>query len=92
MSDICTTVYKLLRAETGREIFPDTELERDLGMDSLDMMNILMDIEDTYDITISQSYLLKVRTVDDLIKAIVKSQEGNLVNSSTIINDNISNN
>ena len=92
MKNICETVYSLLRVESGREISADTNLEHDLGMDSLDMMNILMDIEDTYQINIPLNALAKVKTVDDLIKAIVNSQGGNSTSDRTIVNDNISNN
>ncbi len=92
MKNLCETVYSLLRAESGREITADTDLEHDLGMDSLDLMNLLMEIEDTQQINISMNSLAKVKTVDDLIKAIVNSQGGNSTSDRTIVNDNISNN
>ena len=92
MKNLCETVYSLLRVESGREISAGTNLEHDLGMDSLDMMNILMDIEDTYQITIPLNALANVKTVDDLIKAIVNSQGGNSTSDRIIVNDNISNN
>ena len=65
------TVYSLLRLESGREVTADTDLEHDLGMDSLDIANLLMEIEETYNITISLNSLPKVKTVNDLIRAIV---------------------
>jgi acyl carrier protein len=92
MKNLCETVYSLLRVESGREITADTDLEHDLGMDSLDLMNLLMEIEDTQQINISMNSLAKVNTVDDLIKAIVNSQGGNSTSDRTIVNDNISNN
>jgi acyl carrier protein len=92
MKNLCETVYSLLRVESGREITADTDLEHDLGMDSLDLMNLLMEIEDTQQINISMNSLAKVKTVDDLIKAIVNSQGGNSTSDRTIVNDNISNN
>ena len=70
------TVYSLLRLESGREVTADTDLEHDLGMDSLDIANLLMEIEETYNITISLNSLPKVKTANDLIRAIVNSQEG----------------
>ena len=73
---IKNTVYSLLRVESGREVKDHTDLEHDLGMDSLDIMNLLMEIEDTYNITISLNSLSKVKTANDLITAIVNSQEG----------------
>ncbi len=65
------TVYSLLRLESGREVTADTDLEHDLGMDSLDIANLLMEIEDSCDITISLNSLSKVKTANDLVTAIV---------------------
>ena len=51
------TVYSLLRVESGREVTAASDLEHDLGMDSLDIMDLLMEIEDSCDLTISLTYL-----------------------------------
>ena len=68
------TVYSLLRVESGREVTAASDLEHDLGMDSLDIMDLLMEIEDSCDITISLNSLSKVKTANDLVTAIVNSQ------------------
>lgn len=65
------TVYSLLRVESGREVTAASDLEHDLGMDSLDIMDLLMEIEDSCDITISLNSLSKVKTANDLVTAIV---------------------
>ena len=68
------TVYSLLRVESGREVTAASDLEHDLGMDYLDIMDLLMEIEDSCDITISLNSLSKVKTANDLVTAIVNSQ------------------
>jgi acyl carrier protein len=48
------------------EIREDTDLLGDLNLDSLQVMNLLLEIEDRFDISIPVSILPDVRTVKDL--------------------------
>ena len=48
------------------DITEDTELLGDLELDSLQVMNLLLRIEDRFDISIPVSILPDVRTVKDL--------------------------
>jgi acyl carrier protein len=48
------------------EIGEDTDLLGDLGLDSLQVMNLLLHIEDRFDISIPVSILPDVKTVKDL--------------------------
>jgi acyl carrier protein len=50
----------------GVEITEDTDLLADLELDSLQVMNLLLQIEDRFDISIPVSILPDVRTVKDL--------------------------
>ena len=55
-----------------KEITPDTTFIEDLGADSLDVFQIIMDLEDAFDIKIPQEEAEKISTVGqaaDLIKA-----------------------
>ena len=45
----------------------DMSLRGDLGMSSLDLINIAVEIEDTYDIALPDDELNKMSTVKDLI-------------------------
>lgn len=54
------------------EIGEDTDLVADLGLDSLQIMNFLLLIEDHYDISIPVSILSDVKTVKDLAVQIEK--------------------
>ena len=48
------------------EVTEDTDLLGDLGLDSLQVMNLLLSIEDRFDISIPVSILPAVKTVKDL--------------------------
>ena len=52
------------------EISDDTNIARDLGLDSLAIMNFIMALEDEYDISIPLDRVAQVETVGDLEKAI----------------------
>ncbi len=49
----------------GQPLAADTDLVSDLGFDSLKVMKLLEDVEDTYDISIPLNVLPDVRTVGD---------------------------
>ena len=69
-----------LKAELSRvsqrrvEISEDTDLLSDLALDSLQVMNLLLEIEDKFDVSIPVNILPDVKTVRDLALQI-----GNLV-------------
>jgi acyl carrier protein len=52
------------------EISDDTNIARDLGLDSLAIMNFIMALEDEYDISIPLDRVAQVETVGDLVTAI----------------------
>ena len=66
--EILSDLYELLRpsAKEGRDIDSETELVGELGLNSLKVMDMLMEIEDKYDITVPLNILPEVRTVGDL--------------------------
>ena len=49
------------------DITPETSLIDDLGADSLDLIEIVMKLEDLYDIQIEDDELEKIVTVQDVI-------------------------
>ena len=56
------------------EINPDTTFEDDLGADSLDVAQIIMGIEEEFDVSVDTDVAAKVTTVGeayDLIKAAI---------------------
>jgi acyl carrier protein len=71
-------VAKLLgpfrRQETP--ITRDTDITADLDLDSLAVMNLLMQVEEKYDISIPLNLIPEIRTVGDLVKVIEQLTEG----------------
>lgn len=54
----------------GIDITPDTDLSADLHMDSVAAMNLVMEIEDRFDIDIPISLLPDVNNLQDLVDAV----------------------
>ena len=52
------------------EITPDTTFVDDLGADSLDVFQIIMGIEEEFDIEIPDDQVEKIKTVGDIVKFI----------------------
>ena len=50
------------------EITPATDIVDDLGADSLDIVDLVMSLEDEFDIEIPDEALEGVRTVEDMVK------------------------
>ena len=48
----------------------DTDLQDDLGADSLDVVDLLMSIEDEFEIEIPDEEIENIRTVGDLVNYI----------------------
>lgn len=80
MTENVTTEYREILAEIRTELLPlakgrtdigeDTDLLGDLALDSLQVMNLLLKIEDRFDISIPVSILPDVKTVRDLARAV----------------------
>ncbi len=49
------------------ELSADTNIATDLGADSLDVVEILMSIEDEFDIEIPDSEIENIRTIGELV-------------------------
>ena len=58
---------KQLRIADPAKITPESLIQKDLGADSLDILQLLMKIEDDYGITIPDQELAKFETVNDVV-------------------------
>lgn len=62
--------FKTLVAEkfnkTPEEITPETTIMEDLGADSLDMVDLLMTLEDDYDVVIPDEEATNLKTIADV--------------------------
>ena len=67
------TVQEVLRFNTGLEReFAPAEVLADLGLDSLDLVEISIDLEDTFMFNIDSAELRWLRTVDDVVNLVMK--------------------
>lgn len=60
---------------SGLEIKPDSDLVDELGLESIKVMDLLMMLEDKFDISIPINILLDVRTPAQLLDALVPHLE-----------------
>ena len=58
------------RVPEGTAISPQAGIARDLGLDSVAVMDFVMDIEDHFDISIPLDRITEVETVEDLSRAV----------------------
>ncbi len=73
--DTFTKVVTLLGNELGVDpatITPDSDIIRDLGADSLDVVQMLMALEDEFGITVSEDEASNLKTVRDIVNLIEK--------------------
>jgi acyl carrier protein len=58
------------RVPAGMQVSAQTQIARDLGLDSVAVMDFVMDIEDHFDISIPLDRIAEVETVEDLSRAV----------------------
>jgi len=54
------------------DVKPKMRIKEDLGADSLDVVEILMEIEDKYGIQVPDEVVMSVKTVEDLVNVAEK--------------------
>ncbi len=64
-------VSRLVKAET--ELSADTELQAGIGMTSLQVMELVLEIEEEFDISFPLNRLPDIRTIEDLAQEIAIS-------------------
>ena len=58
----------------ANEIKPESKFSEDLGADSLDLLEVVMGLEEAFDISIDNEDLDQIKTVQDAMDYIVKKQ------------------
>ena len=66
---------KQLRIADVERIKPESAIQKDLGADSLDILQLLMKIEDSYGIVIPDEELSGLVTVQDVVVFLEKQQK-----------------
>ena len=82
MSDAPTVTRDDVRADICRRLDPfrtdarpitgTTVITKDLNIDSLAVMDMVMELEDTYDISIPLNVVAEIHTVDELADTVLK--------------------
>jgi len=59
------------------DIEPQSELQRELGLNSLQVISLVVEIEDTFDVTVGEEKIPDFVIVQDIIDFINKEKAGN---------------
>jgi len=72
-SEVREKLYRLLKkhSKSTGEIKPDSDILADTGLDSVSVMDIVLELEDELDIIIPVESLSDVRTIDDFEKVVL---------------------
>ena len=68
---VCNMLAKQLEISAD-SITPQSEVVKDLGADSLDVVELMMDLEDEYGITLPEGDVEKIKTVQDIVDMMEK--------------------
>jgi len=72
---LCAIIVDVLGVDEN-DITPDTTFVDDLGADSLDVAQIIMGIEEEFDVTVDQDVAANVTTVGQALELIKNATEG----------------
>ncbi len=76
MSEIATKVKAIIVDKLGvdeKDVTPEASFTNDLGADSLDIVELIMELEKDFDVTIPESEAENIVTVGDAINYIEKA-------------------
>ena len=71
MSEICMQL-DAFRADDAQVIRGATVISKDLSIDSLAVMDMIMELEDRFDVSIPMNTVAEIHTVDELADTILK--------------------
>jgi acyl carrier protein len=75
--EIFSNLCKLLMPfnYSGVELKPETDISADLSIDSVTVMDFVMEVEDHFDIEIPLNILSETRTMNDLVTVVQEAVE-----------------
>jgi acyl carrier protein len=78
VNHVCERILELLAPfnKANAELTENTDLAGDLDMDSVAAMNLVMEVEDSFDIDIPINLLSEVRSPKDLAELVVQQLNG----------------
>lgn len=70
-ADIITQTFILLaNLEYGMDLNLHTTLMNDLGLDSLEIVQLVAEVEESFNIEVPTAMLSKIKTIEDVIRTI----------------------
>jgi len=75
IDDVIGVVSRTLKDVDESKVNMDTSFEQDLGADSLDLVELIMELEENYDFTIPDEDAQKISTVGDAVRYIEANVE-----------------
>ena len=80
LSDNTTIIAELVgllaaQLPEPREVPPETDLISDLALESVQIMEFMVEVEDHYDITISLEALAEIRTLEQLAQVVSQARD-----------------
>ncbi len=71
---VCKMLAQQLNIDESK-ISPEQEVVKDLGADSLDIVELMMTLEDEYEVTLPEGEVEKVKTVQDIVDMLSKIEK-----------------
>ena len=74
--DVMREIFSLLAPYNagGKAITPQTVISKGLTVDSLTIMDVIMELEDRFDVTIPMNVAADIVTIDQLAEAVVSQR------------------
>ena len=64
---VCGLIRSVVKLDESLTITPESSLVEDLGVDSLDLVSVFLEVQDTYGVAIDEDDLAGLVTVGDLV-------------------------
>lgn len=77
-SDTTDTVYAVVARCFGvprKQLTANTSLVEDLGVDSIDLLSLAVELEEEFDVVITDQALCRIRTIGDTVPCIANALE-----------------
>ena len=71
---VCKMLAQQLNVEVDK-IKPESEVVKDLGADSLDVVELMMTLEDEYEVTLPEGEVEGIKTVQDIVDMLSKIEK-----------------
>ena len=71
---VCKMLAQQLNIEVDK-IKPESEVVKDLGADSLDVVALMMTLEDDYEVTLPEGEVEGIKTVQDIVDMLSKIEK-----------------